>query len=106
MGRPTPSSAAIAYRGGLARFRGLSGGPRNRRQTSCGKPHFPINGPVPQAILPPRLTRFDGVEFLQDRFRVVLIQPDLGHGPGRAQPHGGRFLVAEQGGERVHGLRG
>ena len=56
--------------------------------------------------LPPRLTRFDGVQFLQDRFGVVLVQADLDHGPGRPQPDGGRLLVAEQVGERVHGRDG
>ena len=39
-------------------------------------------------LLPP-LTGFEVVQFLQDRLGVVLVHPDLGHGPRRAQPDGG-----------------
>jgi hypothetical protein len=45
-------------------------------------------------LLPP-LTGFEVVQFLQDRLGVVLVHPDLGHGPRRAQPDGGMRRVAE-----------
>ena len=55
--------------------------------------------------VPPPLTGFEVVQFLQDRLGVVLVHPNLGHGPRRAQPDGGMRRVAEQVGERLDGAR-
>ena len=53
--------------------------------------------------LPPPLTGFNRVQLPQDRLRVVLMHPNVGHGPGRPQSDGRVCRLAEQVGERLNG---
>ena len=81
--------------------------------TTCGPSHATAGHQAvdarPNALqqiahhLPPPLTGFEVVQLLQDRLGVVLVHPDLGHGPRRPQPDGGMRRGAEQVGERLDG---